>query len=542
MQLRLTDYGRTVELTPPLEESMISRFNPSILYHDGKFVITVRESTYTLFNNSFDSLVTLWKGNKVYHSVTYITECTNPFDKELKWKKLSTKVRKNNKLDKYRGAEDIRLINWNNELYYSAARKDWEDVDTIRIEEGIIMNNSTFNEKQLPSIDNDAKNYIPFEGIPNTYIYQLYPYIVLKDGTFINKGNNKLFNHRGSTQAIKYKDGYITITHSVEKTPKGKRYSHYFVIFDKDLNPVSVSQPFSFDRQMIEFACGLCIVGNDMYITYGLMDSRAFVLKLDVSILDELTYKSTEVKAPNFNSNKHLVIMQYKYNEQSNEILYALDTFRKHAKFDYDICIVGDDNPLIDIPVIDGDHTNYEKTTPCRGQHIRVAHDLQKVCNIFKEQYDEFCLMSDDFFCLNDFTWEDLSIPKYNNKFIKHIHSYDMRSWIRAKWKTAQLLIKETGEAGIDFTTHTFAVYNIENLLSIINEYKLLETSHDYTIEDLYGNRYCRNAVDVTPYRIRVINTTKPEELITAKRNGVKFANFCDNIDVNLMLKTLDTL
>lgn len=232
---------------------------------------------------------------------------------------------------------------------------------------------------------------------------------------------------------------------------------------------------------------------------------------------------------------KHLVLIQYKFNSNSKEIVYAVETFKKYAQFEYDMYLLGDKCPWLDLPVIEGDHTDFYKYA-CREQHIRVARDLWNACNIFKDQYDEFCLMSDDFFCLNNFTWEDICIPKYQGKQIRTVNPYSPRVWAYAKWKTGQFLRKMKLPT-VDFTTHCFAVYNIIDMMNIIQKYKLTEPCNDYTIEDLYGNEFFEEAEDIANWRLRIARTAVPVGCIKqAKEHGLKWLNFSENVELNKLL------
>ena len=232
---------------------------------------------------------------------------------------------------------------------------------------------------------------------------------------------------------------------------------------------------------------------------------------------------------------KHLVLIQYKFNPNSKEIVYAVETFKKYAQFEYEMYLLGDKCPWLDLPVLEGDHTNLEKY-PCRAQHIRVARDLKNACELFKDRYDEFCLMSDDFFCFNNFTWEDICIPKYQGKQIRTVNPYSPRIWAYAKWKTGQFLRKQ-GLPTVDFTTHCFAVYNIDKMMQIIQAYNLTEPCNDYTIEDLYGNTFWTNAEDIANWRLRIERLAVPIGCIKqAKENGLKWLNFSETVDLQDLL------
>lgn len=534
---RLLDYGRTVELLPPLDKGMISRFNPSIIYRNGKFTISVRECSYSLYETQNNNFTAAFDGTKRYFNSLYMTECEDPFNDELQWKKIEYKKRRVDTINKFRGVEDVRLMEWNDRLYYTAARKDWTENTDTKLEEGIIAGNTTAEERKLPSMNQTEKNYVPVEGMPFTYIWQISPTILLKEGEFVTINDSPLYsNQRGSTQAIKYKGGYIAVTHT--KTGNSL-YAHHFMMFDKDLKITAVSEAFSFDRQPIEFTCGLCLVDGKFYISYATMDRRAFILEVEESVLDKLEFK-------NMNSNlnlsegtkddtrTHLVLVQYKYFEKTKEIITAVNSFKKHAKFKYEIYLLGDSCPWLDVPVIEGDKEDLFKY-PCREQHIHVARDLKKAIGLFKDKFDEFCLMSDDFFCINDFTWEDLCIPKYNNKRISAFGT-SKKFWNYAKMKTANLLMTHHLPT-VDFTTHCFAVYKMDKLESVIDEYNLTEPNNDYTIEDLYGNLFLKNAEPVDKYRTRFSKSQHVHigMVEDAKRSGKLFMNFADGVNLDLL-------
>ena len=143
--------------------------------------------------------------------------------------------------------------------------------------------------------------------------------------------------------------------------------------------------------------------------------------------------------------------------------------------------------------------------------------------------------MSDDFFCINDFTWEDLQVPKYNSKRIDAFGT-NKKYWNYSKMKTNQFLIKNHIST-IDYTTHCFAVYEMDKLEKIIHDYDLTTPCNDYTFEDIYGNLYWTNPIDVNKYRTRfrkkqIVHVGMVEE---AKKQGKLFMNFADGVDLRLL-------
>lgn len=239
-------------------------------------------------------------------------------------------------------------------------------------------------------------------------------------------------------------------------------------------------------------------------------------------------------------SMKHLILLQYKYNSESNEILSAIKSIERHCKFDFELFLLGEGTPLrTDIPVIEGDKNEYKN---CRAQHIRVANDLLLACYKFQNQYKDFLLTSDDMFFINDISWPELCINKFNGEKILGNQYTPPTFWCRAKWRTGQFLKKQNLPT-VDFTTHAPAVYNIQNLKNIINTYKLTTPPNDYTIEDLYGNIFVRYMEPIEQWRKRFENSVENVSCFQkAKDNGIKFINFAEINNINNYLQYIDIL
>ena len=72
---------------------------------------------------------------------------------------------------------------------------------------------------------------------------------------------------------------------------KDAHYYHRFIIWDKDWNLKSLSQPFKFMGAMIEFCCGLLVKDNNLIISYGYQDNAAYILKMPINLLNKLEWE-----------------------------------------------------------------------------------------------------------------------------------------------------------------------------------------------------------------------------------------------------------
>lgn len=92
---------------------------------------------------------------------------------------------------------------------------------------------------------------------------------------------------RGSAPPVPIPDRagrWLLLTHYVADRPQGTAYAHRFVEIDERDGIVAVSRPFHFDHVGIEFASGLCDLGDGrLLLTYGHEDREARWLELEWS-------------------------------------------------------------------------------------------------------------------------------------------------------------------------------------------------------------------------------------------------------------------
>lgn len=204
------------------------------------------------------------------------------------------------------GAEDFRIIKWNNENYgiYSNVVIPFKknEVHFCKIDENLQIK----NDKKIITKEATEKNWQPIESMPFKCVYSYKPFkiIDLNNSKFIEVENNKLdTNYRGSTQIIKYKDYNLGIVHERKENNKEHCYIHYFVLFDQNMNILKISNPFSFFGVDIEF-CTFLSYTNE-------------IIKVIVSINDQLTFEF------DINENLLLDIFEHKlFNNKFDENIY----------------------------------------------------------------------------------------------------------------------------------------------------------------------------------------------------------------------------
>jgi hypothetical protein len=204
--------------------------------------------------------------------------------------------------DYYEGIEDMRLISYDNKLYFNGVRPIGKDSEfKIVMEHGFVdFDTKSVNSKFL-SFDKQnkiEKNWVLFNYNNELYhIYSWSPLLILKVKTdeicennenssnsesVIHLGEVKrivmpvIFNEiRGSTNGKVILDEIWFICHIVSHEEK-RHYYHMMVVLDlHTLKLKKYSNMFTFNKINIEFCLGLDFYDNNFYITYSTMDNTS---------------------------------------------------------------------------------------------------------------------------------------------------------------------------------------------------------------------------------------------------------------------------
>jgi hypothetical protein len=95
-------------------------------------------------------------------------------------------------------------------------------------------------------------------------------------------------NARGSTCGLHYNDEIWFISHF----NLNGYYSHFFVVFDKNMNLKKFSENFYFEGYKIEFCIGFCVDDNENFIIpYSINDSNTTIGIYDRSTINNLKWR-----------------------------------------------------------------------------------------------------------------------------------------------------------------------------------------------------------------------------------------------------------
>ena len=317
----LTDGGDIYPLIIPSEfTGGTGLMNPSILNLDGKLIVNIRHTNYTLYHSEKKTNPHPWGPLSYLHPEDDIHLRTDNFYCELNSDFEITRFNKvdTTKLDKepiweFVGLEDARLVYWDDKLFMTGVRRDTNTTGQGRMElsEIEVTENSVVEvaRHRIASTGDDTsyceKNWMPVLDQPFTYMKWCNPVEVVKvnknyKAETIHIGSDVLFGNdergltepRGDSQVIKYGDYYLALTHACDlfKSELGRKdgvYRHMFILWDKDWNIVKCSKDFSIMNSHIEFSCGMCEYDNHILITFGLSDNAAYILKIPHKTIDK---------------------------------------------------------------------------------------------------------------------------------------------------------------------------------------------------------------------------------------------------------------
>jgi len=297
--------------------------NPSIYVDKDKLLLNLRHVNYTLFhaegeqlfNNRYGPLVYLNPENDVKLRTTnwlcYLNE-----DLTIKrWNKINTSKLDIEPVWEFIGLEDGRVVRWDNKLYICGVRRDTKINGEGRMELSEI-NAKTFslndsNEIKRSRIEppNDPnsyceKNWMPVIDMPYHFIKWANPTELVKvdinkltsETIILKEGVGNCQNLRGSSQVIPFEDKRICIIHECDLwknklEQKDAKYTHRFIVWDKDWNIEHISDSFSFMDGEIEFCCGIALWKEDLLISFGFQDNAAYILRVPKDDIKKIIYE-----------------------------------------------------------------------------------------------------------------------------------------------------------------------------------------------------------------------------------------------------------
>lgn len=306
--------GRVAPLLVPADRTNgTGLFNPTILEHQGEVLVNIRHCQYTLFHSELGVLEHEWGPLLYLHPENDCTLTTTNYLGRLRDLDLQEpQAVDTSQLDvkplwEFVGLEDVRMVHWNDRLYYSGVRRDTTAHGEGRMElseidvSGAVPREVSRRRMPAPG-DNRSyceKNWMPVLDQPFTFVKWCNPTEVVRyepdtgqtHQIHLGQYQEKPHDFRGGSQVLTWGDYHIAITHVAllsrsESGRKNGTYRHVLIVWDRDWNVIKYGEPFSFLDNRIEFCCGMVLQPHRALVTFGIQDNAAYVLEIPRDFFD----------------------------------------------------------------------------------------------------------------------------------------------------------------------------------------------------------------------------------------------------------------
>jgi len=183
----------------------------------------------------------------------------------------------------------------------------------------------------------------------------------------------------------------------------------------------------------------------------------------------------------------HLVLIPHLPSaQQGHELVLAIAGWRKHFKADFTLAIMGENLPHIE-GVINVESPRVPDVPGEYRSHLDYVSCARKARAMFPDT-EGFIVAADDVFAVNDFTFEDVLLPKIQELWLplKGADNHP-NAWRRNLAKTGILCAKE-GLGCLNWTTHLPHYYRWNELFSIYDKYNM--DTNSLVVESIYYNTF----------------------------------------------------
>jgi hypothetical protein len=302
------------KLAPIVIQDAVGGMNPSIFIDkDGDILVNVRVVNYTLYHSeNQQQFPSRWGPLSYLHpekDQRLVTEnylCRLNSDLELTDYCKVEMLNLHQPIWEFVGLEDARVVYWDG-YYLIGVRRDTTTNGVGRMEmTAIDLDKSNWSAKETDRVRLEVpnsyceKNYAPILDKPLHFIKWHNPVeIVRAEGdqvvqVSLKQGITPTKDQRGSSQLVRWGNGYISVTHEVDLfknylNQKDGIYRHRLCVWDDDLNLIGISpEPFSFLDGRIEFCVGASVLDGDLLLSFGFQDNAAFVLRTPGALVEEM--------------------------------------------------------------------------------------------------------------------------------------------------------------------------------------------------------------------------------------------------------------
>lgn len=275
-----------------------SLFNPTITAHDGQLIAIVRSSNYQIVDGQY---VMPDADNGVIKTENILVEMT-PGATVCRARTIQNPSHGKTEFP-VDGLEDCRLRHTQTGIGVSATIRNASGYDgrcRIATADLCLETASLSNLRVMSgnSPQDHEKNWMPAGGgwvyscSHNGHVVTVEPDPELAGGWQLcqrGKSPPVARSFRGGSQLVPWREGWLAVIHEVAWLGDRRAYEHRFVEFDSRLRITRVSMPFVFrEKQAIEFAAGMAVLGDTVYVTFGVRDAEAWIVMLPTHDVESL--------------------------------------------------------------------------------------------------------------------------------------------------------------------------------------------------------------------------------------------------------------
>ena len=282
----------------------------SLLFYKNRRLLNVRYVNYSIRPDGSYDIRHPHNIVKTINRLVYLDDNYMPIQplNLIEWKEELPNCTKHD--TNIQGLEDVRLFQYNNNVWFTATQKEYSEGDKIRIAlaklnmETLTVENDVVLQPPTPT--DCEKNWIPLvrkTSAPQQkdklqFIYGWHPLTIGElDSPQTNKLSLKIQHEtpeiwsriRGSSPPVSYHGKLWLLTHLVHySTPR--KYYHCIVTLDPvTYKPLQYSSPFAFCDIAIEYALTFSIVDGEIIMIFSRNDADTTLMRVplgDISMKD----------------------------------------------------------------------------------------------------------------------------------------------------------------------------------------------------------------------------------------------------------------
>ena len=238
---------------------------------DDKYLVSVRQFNYILETGSAKCKMF---GDFYKERANFFVICDREFN--FLWKV---------ECDRLEMMEDLRILRFGDAIQASGT-----DISYARGQMRMSAMNFCLKDNKIMELSDRfvfpwprEKNYVPVEDGKGIFISDMNS-DSLKIACLWRKSEKKgqrcvgIVPYRGSTQLLRYRDGYVALVHRRNK----HEFTNAFAFFDKSLLQCRISDEFTVfkEKSPVNFCCGMAIEGDTAIVPFCVHDRYSYLFRL----------------------------------------------------------------------------------------------------------------------------------------------------------------------------------------------------------------------------------------------------------------------